>query len=94
MSSGKFIRKIFLQDDEKYGEAVCACVIFKDGMHATEEEIIAFVAAGMSRFKKPKYVLEMSEFPMTASGKIQKYKLREMGVEKLGLQRADSIETA
>ena len=80
--------------DEKYGEAVCACVIFKDGMHATEEEIIAFVRGGLSRFKTPKYVLEMTEFPMTASGKIQKYKLRVMGVEKLGLQSADSIETA
>ena len=80
--------------DEKYGEAVCACVIYKDGMHATDEEIIAYVAKGMSRFKKPKYVLELTEFPMTASGKIQKYKLREMGVQKLGLQHADSIETA
>jgi len=48
----------------------------------------------MSRFKRPKYVMELDEFPMTASGKIQKYKLREMGVEKMGLQHADSIETA
>ncbi len=80
--------------DEKYGEAVCACVIFKDGMTATDEEIIQFVSAGMSRFKTPKYVIPMTEFPMTASGKIQKYKLRAMGVEKLGLQQADSIETA
>ena len=80
--------------DEKYGEAVCACVIFKDGMSATEEEIITFVSAGMSRFKTPKYVIPLTEFPMTASGKIQKYKLRVMGVEKLGLQNAESIETA
>ena len=80
--------------DEKYGEAVCACVIFKNGMHATDEEIIEFVRGGLSRFKTPKYVLEMTEFPMTASGKIQKYKLRLMGIEKLGLQSADSIETA
>ncbi|MBE0600541.1 MAG: AMP-binding protein [Firmicutes bacterium] len=80
--------------DKKYGEAVCACVIFKDGMTAAEEEIIAFVRDGMSRFKAPKYVLPMTAFPMTASGKIQKYKLRDMGVEQLGLQSADAIETA
>ncbi len=80
--------------DEKYGEAVCACVIFKEGMTATEDEIITFVRNGMSRFKAPKYVLPMTAFPMTASGKIQKYKLRDMGVEQLGLQTADSIETA
>jgi len=80
--------------DEKYGEAVCACVIFKEGMTATEDEIISYVRNGMSRFKAPKYVLPMTAFPMTASGKIQKYKLRDMGVEQLGLQTADSIETA
>jgi len=80
--------------DEKYGEEVCACVIYKDGMSVTNEEIIDYVRSGLSRFKTPKYVIELTEFPMTASGKIQKYKLREMGVEKLGLQNADSIETA
>jgi fatty-acyl-CoA synthase len=80
--------------DEKYGEEVCACVIFKDGCAATDEELIAFARAGMSRYKAPRYVLRLTEFPMTASGKIQKYKLREMGVEKLGLQGAANIETA
>ena len=80
--------------DRKYGEEVCACVIFKGGMTATDEEIISFVREGLSRFKTPKYVIPMTEFPMTASGKIQKYKLREMGVEKLGLQTDDRIETA
>jgi len=80
--------------DKKYGEVVCACVIFKDGMTATGEEIISFVRSGMSRFKTPKYVIPMAEFPMTASGKIKKFRLREMGVEMLGLQSIDRIETA
>jgi len=80
--------------DEKYGEEVCACVIFKEGMTATDEELINFVKSGLSRFKTPRYVMELKEFPMTASGKIQKYRLRELGVEKLGLQQADRIETA
>ena len=80
--------------DAKYGEEVCACVIFKDGQQATDEELISFVRSGLSRYKAPRYILQLDEFPMTASGKIQKYKLREMGVEKLGLQNAATIETA
>jgi fatty-acyl-CoA synthase len=80
--------------DEKYGEEVLACVVLRDGMTATQEEIIQFVKGGMSRFKSPRYVIFMESFPMTASGKIQKYKLREMGVQALNLQAADAIETA
>ncbi len=81
--------------DEKYGEEVCACVILKkDAPTVQPEELIEYVRNGLSRFKSPRYVLMMDEFPMTASGKIQKFKLRELGVEKLGLQAAANIETA
>ena len=80
--------------DEKYGEEVCACVIFKDGSDVADEALIKFVREGLSRYKSPRYILRLQEFPMTASGKIQKYKLREMGVEQLGLQKAANIETA
>ncbi len=80
--------------DEKYGEEVCACVVFKDGASAPQEELIDFVRAGLSRFKSPRYIIPMDAFPMTASGKIQKFKLRESSVEVLGLQAASQIETA
>ncbi len=80
--------------DEKYGEEVLACVILREGMQVTGEELIQFVKQGLSRFKSPRYVIFMDTFPMTASGKIQKYKLREMGVQTLQLQNADAIETA
>lgn len=80
--------------DEKYGEEVCACVVFKEGASATQEELIDFVRAGLSRFKSPRYIIPMDAFPMTASGKIQKFKLRESSVEALGLQAASRIETA
>ncbi len=80
--------------DVKYGEEVCACVMLKEGQQTSEEELIEYVKAGLSRFKSPRYVLLMDAFPMTASGKIQKFKLRELGVELLGLQGAASIETA
>lgn len=80
--------------DEKYGEEVCACVILREGEQATSDEMIEYVRSGLSRFKAPRYVLLMDEFPMTASGKIQKFKLREMGVELLNLHSAANIETA
>ncbi|MEF9864155.1 MAG: AMP-binding protein [Christensenellaceae bacterium] len=80
--------------DQKYGEEVLACIILKDKEQATEEEMIAFVKEGLSRFKSPRYVKFVDEFPMTASGKIQKYKLREWAIEALGLKDAAKIETA
>ena len=79
---------------KKYGEEVCACVILKEGEDMTEEEIKAYYKENVACFKIPKYVWIMDEFPMTASGKIQKFVLRDMAVEKYSLQSDDSIETA
>jgi fatty-acyl-CoA synthase len=77
-----------------YGEEIMACVILKDGVTATEQEIKDFVYANMAKHKVPSYVDFVSEFPMNAAGKILKYKMREDAVTKLGLQKAASIETA
>jgi fatty-acyl-CoA synthase len=79
---------------KEYGEEVMACIIIKEGSKITEDEIKAFVKSHMARHKTPKYVSFMNEFPMTASGKIQKYKMREAAIDKLHLQDAASIETA
>jgi len=83
--------------DKKYGEEVFAYIILKDNIKdpPTEEEIIEFVKQGLSRFKTPKYVRFIDSYPMTASGKIQKYKLREMAVEELiKLHKETCTETA
>lgn len=53
-----------------------------------------FVKANLSRHKTPRYVVFVSEFPTTANGKVQKYKLREMAIEMFGLHDAANIETA
>lgn len=78
----------------QYGEEVCACIIPKENEEITEQEIKDVVAANMARHKVPKYVLIVDNFPMTASGKIQKFKLRDMATEELGLQDAAAVETA
>jgi fatty-acyl-CoA synthase len=77
-----------------YGEEVMACIVLKAGVSTTEDEIKAFVKSHMARHKTPKYVKFMDGFPMTASGKIQKYKMREAAIEELKLQDAAAIETA
>lgn len=66
---------------EKYGEEVGAFVKRKAGSNLTEEDVVDFCRGQIARFKIPRYIFFVTEFPMTASGKIQKYKLREMALE-------------
>ena len=63
--------------DDFFGEAIAAAVRAKPGEQPDAEELIAFCASTLAKFKVPRYVRFVDEFPMTASGKIQKYKLRE-----------------
>ena len=67
--------------DEKYGEIVGAFVKVKAGQSLTQEDVQEFCRGKISRIKIPRHVLFVDDFPKTASGKIQKYKLREMGFE-------------
>ena len=78
--------------DEKYGEVVGAFIRRKDGADITEERRPGVRRARIARYKAPKYVFFVDEFPMTASGKIQKYKLRETAgrAPRHGRRRASS----
>ncbi|BDG43227.1 AMP-binding protein [Saccharococcus caldoxylosilyticus] len=71
--------------DEKYGEEVMAWIILKEGQTATAEEIREFCRGKISRHKIPRYIEFIDSYPMTASGKIQKFKLREMAKQRLRL---------
>lgn len=68
---------------EKYGEEVGAFIKRKAGSVLKEEDVIDYCRGQIARFKIPKYIFFVDEFPMTASGKIQKYKLREMALEMI-----------
>lgn len=65
----------------KFGEEVCAFVILKDGFSCAPQDVIDFCRGRISRYKIPKHVAFVSEYPMTASGKIRKYVLRERAAE-------------
>jgi len=80
--------------DPQYGEEIMACVILKDGVTMTEDELRDYIRANMAKHKTPRYIEFVTEFPMNAAGKVLKYKMREQAIEKLGLQAASRIETA
>ncbi|TLS39372.1 AMP-binding protein [Pseudalkalibacillus caeni] len=63
--------------DEKYGERVAACIQKKEGSTLTEEELLSYCKGKIAKYKIPEYIFFVDEYPMTASGKIQKYKLRK-----------------
>lgn len=73
---------------EKYGEEVMACIRIKPGMTLTEADVREFSIGKISRHKIPKYIYFMDQYPTTASGKVQKFKLREMAIELYDLRKA------
>jgi fatty-acyl-CoA synthase len=80
--------------DLKYGEEVMAWIKLKEGQAATDEQIREFCRGKIAHYKVPRYIKFVSEFPMTVTGKIQKYKMRESAVEELGLQEVARVATA
>jgi fatty-acyl-CoA synthase len=74
--------------DDRYGEEICAWVRLRSGMSANEEEIKAFCRDQIAHYKVPRYVKFVDEFPMTVTGKIQKFIMRERMIAELGLKVA------
>ena len=71
--------------DDRYGEEICAWVKLRPGASATEEEIKAFCRDQIAHYKVPRYIKFVDEFPMTVTGKIQKFIMRERTIAELGL---------
>jgi fatty-acyl-CoA synthase len=74
--------------DRKFGEQVMAAIILKKGMEMSEDEVRAFCKDKIANYKIPRYVRFVDSYPMTASGKIQKFKMREMAIKELQLEDA------
>ena len=77
--------KVIGVPDEKYGEEVCVWVQLKEGAGLAEDDIREYCREHIAYFKVPRYVRLVKEFPMTVTGKVQKYKMREAMAEELGL---------
>ena len=80
--------------DERLGETVLAWIKLKANEVATEDEIRDFCCGRIAHFKIPQYVRFVDSFPMTVSGKIQKFRIREQEIDARGLRQAAGIETA
>ncbi|MBI3329113.1 MAG: AMP-binding protein [Nitrospinae bacterium] len=71
--------------DERLSEVGAACVVLNTGANVTADEITDFCRGKLARFKIPRHVLFMKDYPMTSSGKVQKFRLREIAMEELRL---------
>jgi fatty-acyl-CoA synthase len=78
--------------DQKYGEEICAWIRLHDGVTATEEEFRDFCLGQIATFKIPRYIRFTGEFPMTVTGKVQKFRMREMTVAELTAARANDVK--
>jgi fatty-acyl-CoA synthase len=80
--------------DAKYGEELCAWVKLRPGRELTAEEVREFCTGKIAHYKIPRYVRVTESFPMTVTGKVQKFKMRETSVAELGLEAASKAQTA
>jgi fatty-acyl-CoA synthase len=80
--------------DEKYGEEIMAWVKLREGQVATPEEIRDYCRGKIAHYKIPRHVRFVDAFPMTVTGKVQKFLMREESVKALGLEKAAAVKMA
>jgi fatty-acyl-CoA synthase len=80
--------------DARFGEELCAWVKLRPGSELTLDQLREFCTGKIAHFKIPRYLRITGDFPMTVTGKIQKFKMREVSVTELGLEEADRTPTA
>jgi fatty-acyl-CoA synthase len=80
--------------DERYGEELMAWIIPREGASLDREQVEKYCRGKIAHHKIPRYVKLVDAFPMTVTGKVQKFKLRELAVEELDLATSASVKTA
>ena len=80
--------------DVKYGEELCAWIRLRPGQEIGADEVREFCRGKIAHYKIPRYVRFTPDFPMTVTGKVQKFKMRETSISELGLEEADRTTTA
>jgi fatty-acyl-CoA synthase len=86
--------QVFGVPDERYGEELAVWLILRDGAELDEAAVRAFCDGRIARFKIPRYVRVVDAFPLTVTGKVQKFKMREHEIEARGLHTAAAATTA
>jgi fatty-acyl-CoA synthase len=80
--------------DARFGEELCAWVKLRPGTSLTEEDLRAFCTGKIAHFKIPRYLRITDDFPMTITGKVQKFRMREVSITELSLESAAQTPTA
>jgi fatty-acyl-CoA synthase len=80
--------------DVRYGEELCAWVVPRSGASLSEETVREYCQARLAHYKVPRYVVFVEDFPMTVTGKVQKFKMREDTIARLGLEDAAAVRSA
>ena len=80
--------QVFGVPDTRFGEELCAWIVMREGESVGEDEIKEFCRGQIAHFKIPRYVKFVPEFPMTVTGKVQKFVMRERMIEELELEEA------
>ncbi len=80
--------------DARYGEELCAWVKVRPGSTLSAEQVREFCTGKIAHYKIPRYIRVTDEFPMTVTGKVQKFKMRETSISELGLAAAAATRTA
>ena len=86
--------QVFGVPDERFGEELVAWLITTGGEELDAADVRAFCEGKIARFKIPRYVRVVDAFPLTVTGKVQKYKMRDHEIEALGLESAAGAKTA
>ena len=82
--------EVFGVPDEKFGEELCAWIRVHEGSALTEQDVRDFCDGRISHFKVPRYIRFVDEFPMTVTGKVQKFEMRDTMIDELGLKEAST----
>jgi fatty-acyl-CoA synthase len=80
--------------DARYGEELCAWVVMRGGAELSDEDVREFCRGRLAHFKVPRYVVFTDGFPMTVTGKVQKFKMRDDAISQLGLEDAAAVKSA
>ena len=81
---------VFGMPDEYYGEEVVAWIKLHAGKTASEQEIRDFCRNNLTHFKIPRYIWFVEEFPMTVTGKLQKFRMQEIAIEKMNIKKVQT----
>jgi fatty-acyl-CoA synthase len=80
--------------DDRFGEELMAWIVLREGASVSADDVREFCRGRIAHFKIPRYVKFVDAFPMTVTGKVQKFKMRELAIEELSLQSAAAVATA